>query len=339
MDDIHAAARTVRIEVSRITGFQPLDAQFGVLSKATLPAQLEYPVFQSMAHVFAILDASLIPQLPTLLAGTDIPHVCLIGDGSDLTSDVAPWLVQVSLNDRLLRSLFTDDVPEHPATWAFWQARPGILIRSDLTLAALRIHLRRFLKVKDSRGKDFFFRFWEPSMVPLYFGNLDARPDLIARWFRPREGGRIEAVLAPDPGGDTPGLWSIIPHGLTDAPHIPHGAFTLNDTDIAVMSHAQTRRQLDALTDLLIKTFPEQLHSMPRADVQRMTDATVSRMTGYGLTQTDTLFRLLAWEVFHGPAFEARDPGGRLQTIIASDEDEADKITLIAARMAELHPA
>ncbi len=332
MDDIRPAPITVA--VTHVTGFAPLDAQFGVLAKAAVPAPLFDPVFRGTPHVFAVLDAALIAQLPARLAGMDVPHACLFGDAADRTAEAAPWLVQLVPDDRLLRSLFTDDAPDHPATWAFWRARAGILIRSDMRLDALRLHLRRFLRVKDMRGKDFFFRFWEPVMAPLYFGNLDSRPDLIARWFRPRDGGRIDAILAPDPDG--PGLWVIAPQGLTDAPHIPQGAFTLSDTDIAVMTQAQTRRQLDTLGTLLATTFPERLQNMPRGDLQHLTDTTVSRMMGYGFSQTDTLFRLLACEVFHGPGFESLDPTGALHRICRADQDEAEKMMHLTARMAEL---
>ncbi len=325
----------IGVLVTRIAGFQPLDAQFGVLAKVSTPAPLTDPILRGQPHVFAVLDATLIAQLPMRLAGTDVPHACLFGDAADRTADAAPWLVQLTPQDRLLRSLFTVDAPDHPATWAFWHARPGILIRSDMPLDALRSHLRRFLRVKDTRGKDFFFRFWEPFVAPLYFGNLATRPDLIARWFRPRDGGRIDAIMAPDPGADDPGLWVIEPQNLPDGPHIPQGSFTLSDTDIAVLTQAQTRRQLDDMATLLARTFPERLQDMPRADLCHLTDTTVSRMMRYGFAQTDTLFRLLAWEVFHGPGFESRDPTGRLQAICATDHEEAEKMIHLAARMAE----
>ncbi len=326
-------ALQVDITATRIEGFAPLDAQLGAAQTVCVPGSLHEPIFGGAANVYAVLDANRMPALPEVIEAAELQASCLFSGESAEHGDAAPWLVRLHATDALTRHLFTDGDENDLAPWECWRARAGILIRANMPLDALRSHLRRFMRVQDSMGRPFFFRFWEPLTAPAYFSNLADRPDAIARWFRPRDGGQIEAIFAPDATGDTPGLWRIAPRNLPDVPHIPQGAFTLSQSDVQVLAQFQTDRHLREMAALLISTFPEKLADVPPAEVQTLTRRCVSRMQDYGFSQRDNLFRLLAWELFFGPNFESRDPGGDLRKICASESDETEKYALLAARM------
>lgn len=316
----------IGISVERVAGFAPIPpkAPMGPLPDAILQA-----VFAPGARVHALLDSGRLSVLGDLAAAARVTPLCLFSGELAETATAAPWLVEVGPETKLVRYLFTDGEGGKPGPWHFWPLGAGILIRSDLSAEALRTHLRRFLRATDEDGKAYFFRFWEPTSAPHYFANLGDRPDLIARWFRPRKGGAIEAILAGDPAT---GLWRIAAEGLDAAPHDPRGGFVLSASDMAALAVARTHRDLDQLADLLIRTFPETVGAVPRPDVVALTRRTVSRMRDYGFVQRDYLFRLLAWEAHFGPGIESKDPEGLLRAICASDKDEAEKFEDFAER-------
>lgn len=61
---------------------------------------------------------------------------------------------------------------------------------------------------------------------------------------------------------------------------------------------------------------------------------TVSRMQGYGFTQKDHLFSLLASESPYGPLFENRDPEGHLRQICEADVPEGEKLACLSDHVA-----
>ena len=320
----------IGISVERVPGFAPIPAG---APTGPLPAALAQTAFGGGARTVALLDAARLRGLADLAAATGLRPLCLFTGDLAKAEDAVPWLMALGPGDKLARYLFTDGPDGRPGPWHFWPLGAGILIRTALPDEALRTHLRRFLRATDEAGRAYFFRFWEPTSAPHYFANLADRPELIARWFRPREGGGIEAILAGDPAT---GLWRIAPQGLADALHEPRGSFVLTASDMAALTAARTDRDLDHLAGLLIRTFPETVGLRPRPEVVTLTRRTVSRMRDYGFVQRDHLFRLLAWEAHFGPNVEARDPEGRLRAICTSDRDEAEKFDDFAARAVAL---
>lgn len=323
-------AGRIGISVGQVQGFAPIppDAPAG-----PLPAAVAQAVFGGAARTVALLDAARLKGLTDLAAATGLRRHCLFTGELAKAEDAVPWLMALGPGDKLSRYLFTDGPEGRPGPWHFWPLGAGVLIRTTLPDEALRTHLRRFLRATDEAGKAYFFRFWEPTSAAPYFANLADRPELIARWFRPREGGAIEAILAGDPAT---GLWRIAPEGLDDAPHEPRGSFVISASDMAALATARMNRDLDQLAGLLIRTYPETVGARPRADIVSLTRRTVSRMRDYGFVQRDYLFRLLAWEAHFGPNVESRDPEGRLRAICTSDRDEAEKFDAFAARAVAL---
>ena len=147
--------------------------------------------------VVALLDAACLPGLPERLESREIPALSLFqGDLATQLRDVAPYLVQMETGGALMRDFLNDtDLP-----WAMWKKRPGILILGDLDLAALQKHFRRLLRVR-AEDSTFFFRFWEQASALAYFDALATSADR-GRWFYPREGGQIDALLVPDAKAD-----------------------------------------------------------------------------------------------------------------------------------------
>ena len=131
-----------------------------------LPAAVHDALFADPAHrVYAVLDAARIFGLPERLSASGHQSVCLFqGAALDEMADIAPWLVQLDPDAPLLRALFaTDPERRHPA--ALWDAGAGICVAAPYDIAAMRTHLRRFVRVRDDAGQWFFLRFWQPEVA------------------------------------------------------------------------------------------------------------------------------------------------------------------------------
>lgn len=292
-------------------------------------------------QIFALLDGNRIPNLPELLDGSTLDHACLFqGLLAENAGDAAPWIVQLDPTAKLARQLLTERGGNSNPI-AFWAAHPGIYLRGQMTLDHLRRHLRRFLRVEDLAGKAYFFRFWEPDMAATYFAALNDRPELVERWFHTREGVRIDALVIPGvkPVTDErpPELIVFEPLDLPDEPEPPTGAFTLNAEDVERFRQVILHRDIDAIIQRVETHFPEITEKVTGERFYRTARQTLSRMMEHGFSQKSNLLTLLVWEFYFGPQFESRDPEGKLDTILLSDADEAERFESIRARLEELN--
>jgi hypothetical protein len=316
------------LKVSLLNGFAPLDAQFAADEKLSLPASLAKR-WQGRKAVHVLIDGALIVNLAERLEAAHVPHECLF-DG-DLTefAGAAPWLATLSTDSKLMRALFTNEGPLH---LALWDNAATLFIETDLSLEAVRKHLRRFLRVADAAGQMHFFRFWEASTCAAYFRSLGTDPDLTQRWFCPREGGQISAFLVPDKPSAGLAVIELVEFDPNPEPAL--GAFTLRDVDHAAMAHARLAVDLAAMVTLLVATFPEKFNKADPDETDAFAKRTLSRMREYGFWQKDHLFMLLAWELHYGPHFEHRDPDGHLRDICKSPLPEGEKFALLQERVA-----
>ena len=320
------------LDITLINDVEPLSDRPSGTEIAPVPPTLEAVLFGGAGKLYAVLDSALVTNLAARLDAGDLPHICLFAEDHDDSAETAPWLVALERGDDLLRQLFTTG----DAAWLHWTDRVGLFLRSDLDLAALRTHLRRFLRVQDHYNRWFFFRFWEPLTAPAYFGNIADRPEMVTRWFCPREGGRISALMALDGTAGT--FWVATPRDLPDNPASARGTFTLTRSDLDCLQRARTEQDLGRLSDLLARTFPAKTAGMDSAALQEFTRETVRRMRGYGFAQKDHIFKLLAWELHFGPNLESRDPDGELARICTARLDEASKFVAFEDRINTFGP-
>lgn len=104
-----ASLCTQVIEVSA-----PLDAQLGIFPKKTVPDSLYQAIFGQPdltvlqpLLTYAVLDAAKIPNLPELLAASQLPHRCLLqGQAFENLANVAPWLVTAGRAQRIHKTAF-----------------------------------------------------------------------------------------------------------------------------------------------------------------------------------------------------------------------------------------
>lgn len=282
--------------------------------------------------VVALLDAACLPGLPERLESREIPALSLFQrDLATQLRDVAPYLVQMEVGGALMRDFLNDtDLP-----WAMWKKRPGILILGDLDLAALQKHFRRLLRVRAEDGT-FFFRFWEQASALAYFDALSASEDR-GRWFYPREGGQIEALLVPDAKADALRVFSAGGPRPAARPWESR-PFSLAPAELAALRNTRVRDNIQQMVALMLRTFPQQAAKLPPGQLEKQVRRSVSRAADFGILQRGNAFRIAAWDLHSDDVFETVDPAGTLRQILHADLLEEDKMRMLTERIAQLGP-
>lgn len=325
--------------LAEIANVTPLDKQLGANPRKTVPDALvpvlfgQPPEDKSLPEMqtYAILDAAKVDNLLDQLGGSGLQHRCLFkGQALEDLQGVAPWVVRLEPGSNLTRNLMTRGT----AHWHLWDTGAGIFIRSRASIDEVVAHLRHFTRLQDEDGAWYYFRFWEPAIAAIYFPDLAGRPQVARRWFHPRRGADIAAmiVICPDPDQDR--VMLIRPRDLADLPDLAGNALlTRREVDL----FAASRKQADIrdLADNLRRTFGDDIE-LTDAALRDFTGKALDRLIGLGFLQRDNIFVLLSWELFFGPDFETFDRDGQLADILNSDRDEAERFDMLKQRMQAL---
>ena len=115
-------------------------------------------------NAYAIVDGAACDELLQHLDEHQPEYCCLYA--GELEPDVeacAPHLVALS--------------PEHPFTQWLLSELPGkpwgILLRSTAKLRQLRKHFRGFLMVKNEKGENLYFRYYDPRVIRVFLPTCD----------------------------------------------------------------------------------------------------------------------------------------------------------------------
>lgn len=330
------------LAIELIDHIQPLDSQIGVAQKKTVPDALWGPLFADQAaeagvpappplNSFAVVDAGKLAGLDEIMQRSRLKIRCLFkGEAEAEMGSVAPWIVQLDDTNAFVRNLFTHG----KAMWQLWDKAQCIYIRSRCTIDELQAHLRHFTRIQSHTGSWFYFRFWEPVVATTYFPALADRPEVARRWFHPRKGPSIEALLIPDLTTAPATARVIRPQGLAQVADVA-GSRLLSPDDVARLTRARVAADAKALTAELDDAFGSDL-PVRGEPLLGLVETALTRFMQAGFRQRDTLFVMLAWEAVFGPGFERIDPEGQLASIMASDRDDEERFDLLKQRMAVL---
>jgi hypothetical protein len=116
-------------------------------------------------QLYAILDGARDSRIHRRVLDGRFAHSCLYAGKLPLELlEVAPYLVRLE--------------PEHPLAMSLlseaWGNSWGIFLRAAPGLEPLRRHFRRFLKVRDERGKSLVFRYYDPRVLRAYLPTCNA---------------------------------------------------------------------------------------------------------------------------------------------------------------------
>jgi hypothetical protein len=167
------------LEVDGSLQVAPLDAQFGLKTKKTVPDGLRDLLFGQPEPTdaerarfgadvppmgtYAVLDAAKRPYLLSgQLGASGLRHASLFqGAVQENLGERAPYLVELTVESDFTRRLFTGP----PDKSGLWPHELGIFMRSRAGFDALRKHLRKFTYIPDKDGKMWFLRFWDCRIV------------------------------------------------------------------------------------------------------------------------------------------------------------------------------
>jgi len=122
--------------------------------------------------LYAVVDAARDPQLYPLVTGAS-DQACLFGGKlAEPLNRAAPYLVHLKPDEPLFRAW--RDVGRGQS----W----GIMCRSRLPLAELRLHLKHFLVAQLPDGRVAQFRFYDPRVFGPYLASCT--PEELASWFK-----------------------------------------------------------------------------------------------------------------------------------------------------------
>lgn len=260
------------VQVIPIDGVVPLDDRFGVVEAPSVPVALYDALFgpsepanaddEPPPYTYAVLDAAKIQNLPELLESSGLKYRCLFtGEAYETSKEAAPWAVQMEDGNSFLRSLFT----QSDAFWHYWDAAPGIYLRSKATLDDIWGHFRRFVKLQQADGSWLYFRFWDPRiLLKLMMSATSEFPDP-ARLF----GAPVVSFVMLDPSSET--------YMMAMRPvDIPEGRLVCSDRMIAVLQDFAREQFALKLIAHCTPRFPENFARLTPDNVSAMMLATIA---------------------------------------------------------------
>ena len=120
-----------------------------------------------IGDLYAVVDTSRDSVLLPLLRESVDRRSCLYeGQQAEAMHDVAPYLIKVRKDSRLLERLINRG----------WTKRWATFFHSKKKFKSVRTHLRRFLMVKEeASGQDLYFRFYDPTVMRTFMGMITPR--------------------------------------------------------------------------------------------------------------------------------------------------------------------
>ena len=111
-------------------------------------------------RLYAVLDACDAPEVPAKCAGLGEERAVSLyrGSAEEMYWAIAPYLAIV---DEVLLDWIVAELWEEP-----W----GIFAVSDTDLETLQRHFRRFLVVQSPDGEQWYFRYYDPRVLPTFLG-------------------------------------------------------------------------------------------------------------------------------------------------------------------------
>lgn len=112
-------------------------------------------------NVYAVLDGASVPDLPQTLWDLEPENICLYrGELAPDMAQVAPYLVRIEPNSPFTEWVLTKGWGNH---WGLFAVTP-----EEADLRTMRLHFRKFLRVKGPDNKPLYFRYYDPRVLRVY---------------------------------------------------------------------------------------------------------------------------------------------------------------------------
>lgn len=224
---------------------------------------------------YALLDACDEPVVPPWAAAHGERAVCLYdGATADDYWDTAPYLLQLDneLYERIRSGL----------KGRFW----GWLFEAPVDLAAAKWHWKRFVRVRDEQGSEFFFRFYDPRVVRTFLGAADISDQELFL-------GPVRSLLVVGDGA-APRLWMSAGASSTRQGGLVMKAAVLED-----FSRVQLQRFVAVAMSQLRSEFCELLAPWSDEQLRQFVEGGIGRVRGWGILREGHVLWALRLLVLH----------------------------------------
>lgn len=221
--------------------------------------ELKQSLFDKDINTYLLLDATarnLVTTTYDLDDYDDIDmHSLFSGKLADELKQYAPYLIDMTLSpeqlndDNLVPKFHRDFFTKH------WGKNTGIFIHSHQEIETLTRHLKKFIKIRDTDNKWFFFRFFDPRIMNHYLHSIQRWPQRLAKWYGvDKEHQLIDSFSCEDIDGTIAKRYQLLPSEELK----PAGKIELTSEEFDIFKDFRQKTQRRKTWDILKKDYPTQ---------------------------------------------------------------------------------
>lgn len=293
----------------------------------------------SSRDVWMIVDGARTVEVFRTLLDCHLEYACLYS--GPLAPDLeiaAPYLVQLDYDYRDTRRLIR----------RAWGNSWGVFLRSGTSLDKLRHHLKKFLLVRDQRGRRLVFRFYDPRVLRVYlptctpdelrtvYGPIDSfctedeAPGALLEFGFDQER-LLERRFPLSPSATDP---KPLPSSPSRPSNSPTGAvrplpLTIRAEQLDEYSRREVRKFEDWVGEHLRKFFPQQCEAAGDPEVRRLIRDGIRRAAGYRITSQRDVCKFIDLTMLAGENFESDPRLPWALEILERPTDSASRITAL----------
>jgi len=288
---------------------------------------------------FAVLDGASVPGLLPRLRRDRPEHACLYrGALEPGLAEVAPYLVRLKPGTAFTQWVMNKGWANH------W----GIFALSRQNLATVRRHFRGFLMIKAPDGRQLYFRYYDPRVLPAFLAVADDHQ--VKRLFGPVDcylcegNGPDEMVLHRLAGNEfaterfnlaneprdtlTRGSSIAVRELDAEGPARPEILMSIRPDQMDAMARPRREQLPRKIMRYLREQCPQIVQPMADEQLQAFVKGSVDRARSQGITIEWDLCRYCWLEALHGPTF-TEDCGWARSILDLTDVTSTERVDML----------
>lgn len=247
-------------------------------------------------RLYVILDGARDKRIYPNVLLSEARYACLYrGRLPEALERAAPYLVELQPD-----SAFT--------TWLFkfgWGHSWGVFLRSSASLDTLRRHFRRFLRVRDHRGRRLLFRYYDPRVLRVYLPTCTAAE--LAYVFGPVARFYLDTTEATVIQTFDRRALGLAPPAEA-RPNGPRAMLVIREAQMAHLRDGVLKALEHRIRAALLASEPTLLERYTEPELDALIKAGRIASARYGFTAEDEVRRFVACLARFGPDFVTREP-------------------------------
>ena len=264
--------------------------------------------------VWMIVDAARDTRIYPMLIASYMEYSCLYsGRLAPAVERVAPYLVQLEFENSYTRRLLENA----------WGNSWGIILKCDSSVQKLRRHLRQFLMVRDPRGQQVLFRYYDPRVLRVYlptcledelqsmFGPIDcfwvegtASENILELRL---DGGKLvqrTLSLATGSSPQGPGLESQSNEASRARARARHGLLTIRQAQLSAFSRAAVQKFEEWMLAHLRQFFPKQCEVLREPQLRELIQYGIERAANHKIVIERDVCKFIDLMIVFGRNFD-----------------------------------